>query len=311
VLLARMNYDLAQTSQAMQRTISRKALEHGTKHVTLVLQRTTSTRPLTVTVPNALLALMATLQSSFHDAVVFEYTAFADELYQGSASVPIAPGQYGGLTLGSLLKDAGGTGRSVASSRPVKLDPLVSGYGPNPVECTRSAGFEDCTAGHSLLVRIGCASSEFWQGMPWCVLGAKKYVWSNGTSGLWGGVDGQIQPAGVNMSGGVNMDGDWAKGLMPDALAPQRAQLNCLARHYTFFNQILMCAIGVLQSLMSVDPGCMSVDVLKRRYGCLCRRRTRYIMVAEADSPQFGDLVEQAQQSQSNSSNGSVGTVGT
>merc|ERR1711957_394136 len=113
----------------MQRTISRKALEHGTKHVTLVLQRTTSTRPLTVTVPNALLALMATLQSSFHDAVVFEYTAFADELYQGSASVPIASGQYGGLTLGSLLKDA--TGRSVASSRPVKLDPLVSGYGPN------------------------------------------------------------------------------------------------------------------------------------------------------------------------------------
>ena len=80
---------------------------------------------------------------------------------------------------------------------------------------------------------------------------------------------------------------------MPSASDPTAAQqaanlelrINCLARHYTFFRSMLTCASYALQHLMDADPGCFGDDVSNNRYGCLCRRRTKYLIIDSVPDP--------------------------
>lgn len=73
-----------------------------------------------------------------------------------------------------------------------------------------------------------------------------------------------------------------------------KARLNCLLRHWYLFKTMLACAKSGLSNLMYVDSGCLAVDVTANRYGCLCRRRARYLIVTSLPAPTVAgtDLAE-------------------
>merc|ERR1712139_702963 len=69
------------------------------------------------------------------------------------------------------------------------------------------------------------------------------------------------------------------------ATGTTQARLNCFLRHWYVLKTMLACAKTGLSNLMNVDSGCLAADVKANRYGCLCRRRARYLVVTSVAAP--------------------------
>jgi hypothetical protein len=105
-----------------------------------------------------------------------------------------------------------------------------------------------------LLFQVGCSSTTYTAMLPYCVFGSGLYSFGTATSSLYAG-------------------------------SPSGDKADCLYQHYAFWKTLLSCVFQGIHSLMSADSGCMSTDHSAARYGCLCRRRFKYVKLAAIQKP--------------------------
>merc|ERR1719313_2513122 len=142
--------------------------------------------------------------------------------------------------------------------------------------------------------------SRVWDKLPWCVLGSGRYSLSSEADGLWSSVDGTAvysDTQGADWSSAVSTSMSELEtslaALTPaqrrspetNAMTAVEVRLTCLLRHYNVLQLMLKCATTMLKHMMLVDSGCTSDDETKMRYGCLCRRRAKYMIVEALPEP--------------------------
>jgi hypothetical protein len=262
-----MKFTITENSLAMAETISTSKTPASV--ITLAL---TNKRGITVSVPNKLGTIISSLQDSYQTAASASFTAASSEMYASSPSISAWKLDEEAVTTqntaGAQFNDAIGTFPHVFNS------------------ATDAAG---------LLFGLGCAASAYFSSMPWCVLGQGKYKWINTATNienydtkLWADITGTNTVEICNDNDATcTAVTTYATEYAAMSAGAEKNRANCIFRHYTFFKGMLDCAMSKMNSLMKADPGCMAADYTANRYGCLCRRRTRYAIAAKVEEPEI------------------------
>jgi hypothetical protein len=313
MLLASMYYDVVRSSIMMKAQELYLMSAKGTSTVSLYLAA--NAREVSVTVPSRIGVMLSAHQETYTSTVLAQYGAqAAGELYPTSVAMP-ASWDLGWGPYGLTLDGTAGKAHAACSASD------SPGCQPVPMQASNSDT--------GLLFNLGCASSSYFSGMPWCLLKAGAYRWSNTQSTTYGQNSFLWEPFAYspdpiassdpvtvdlmadtnnftslypdfikyfeyNTEAGVIQAEAQRQGNSPSTL---EKRLNCLFRHYDFFTTMLDCASTNMESLITADPGCGTKDMAARRYQCLCRRRTRYVMVSNVEDPAVaGSTFECAQE---------------
>jgi hypothetical protein len=157
MLLAKMTYEVAKAAILMK---SKELVTLNTGRSTVSLYISASKRSLTVTVPNRLGYLLAALKTSYKQVAKMQFAAAANQYFPGNAATPdsfsYVFGRFG-LTLEGAINLAGNEPHVLCST----------------------ASNAACTTGSGLIWELGCQSSKYFSGMPWCILGYGKYTWGD------------------------------------------------------------------------------------------------------------------------------------
>jgi hypothetical protein len=166
MLLSRMSYDVAAAVKTMKGYIEQMS-GAGLGGGTFV----TTGRPVFVEAPAKLGLIVAGFKAKYLAATTTPYWTAADELYAGSPAIMCNSCAVNGLMLEVYTAVAGAqvAGPKFPVAPPGLAVPAMSSY----------------SGDGSLIYLLGCATAQFWQGMPYCILGAGLYDWSAGAaSGL-------------------------------------------------------------------------------------------------------------------------------
>jgi hypothetical protein len=303
MLLAAMAYDVMKATIMMKATELWLMSAKGRSTISLFVGH--GLRDLVVTVPNKIGVCLGSHQTAYKDVVLTDYYAAADQLFPDSVAYPSGYDADSG-PYGIALDGAEG------------LDPDISTVwtdGPgtdgllHQLGCSESryfAGMPWCILGTSLY-KWGAGEAQNVaetanpaQGYLWQPLYMKKGTQDATTlvvalpfddcadADCW--LDFATTPH--------HYDDLWPfiqfwfseASSAPDARKTEgpgatESRVNCLMRHYDFFVTILDCAVTNLLALIKADPGCGEEDITANRYQCLCRRRTRYVMVTNVPKP--------------------------
>jgi hypothetical protein len=240
-------------------------------------------------VPQTLPYLLFKSYTTYSALAIADYTVAANELFVSSAAK--AAGAIAKIDAKWVLDTP--TAWLYSSSVWVSTDVATNCYGaaaPTDEKC-------------SLMYQTGCGMSDFWDDLPWCVLGTGRYNWKfSDATCLWYKVDdtllysedptytdwvspltSKFQALETALGGLAAADRRNAGG--GDANVVLELRLTCLFRHYNVLQLMLKCASTMLHHLMMVDSGCRASDVSSERYGCLCRRRAKYLIMQALPEP--------------------------
>lgn len=230
--------------------------------------------------------LLGALQTLYQSTASKAYKGAAGEYYPGLSAMP--SGSNPGLKLDPMSSTHLG-------KRPYFLDegtPRIIHSSGERSGADNPGTHQAATSGngYGLIYSLGCADTKFYLSdhplhLPDCVFGSGLYKFAGGVTSspvkhhnLW-----------ESDAASTPWPDLYATALKTMSSAPTstnfnglHGRLNCLFLNYEFFITMLSCASEVLTSLGRSDSGCTTADYSKNRYGCLCRRRTRYSLVSVA-----------------------------
>jgi hypothetical protein len=298
MLLARMQYDVALSVVSLVK--SDTSASEGESASGGFLWLGPATRPFWAKVPNSLHTFRDTMFSKYSDTVTRPYQAAANELFVGSPAVLDE-----GLMLEIHVKIINSDNDYSVLYPKIFGDPLCFTSPSSGSGCAAQNILGYSQTSNGLMYNLGCATADFYSGLPWCLLGSGRYDWSYG-AGITGdslfaafhgtAVDDAVASwpailADVHTQSSTSsvatagLTADEVRKATTTGAAGTEKRLNCLMRHYNFMIAMLSCADSKLGELANADPGCRLADYQQNRYGCLCRRRARYALIEAVAEP--------------------------
>jgi hypothetical protein len=268
MLLAKLQYTVAGGAWAMRSRIGHKIHSGGTFSLTVPARR-----PVTVDVPHELPAIIGFLRWKYNAVGTTVATASVNQLYVSSLTDAVA----------------------------ITLDDVTTAYqiAGEPKNYGGSSEYAHSRQG-SLIAKMGCVTNAYFPTLPWCVFGSGLYKWDSSDASMFKsypntatGVSFDCTVSGTNFATVMSSDEaptcEQAAIVIPSGwnvpTDASKTKFSCMVRHYDFLLTLLDCAISGLDALIWADPGCLSGDLSSKRYGCLCRRRTRYLLVEAVQEP--------------------------
>jgi hypothetical protein len=294
MMLARLSYLVRREIQYMKHAEKHNRKVAGTTHYRLKLGNTDK-RSIKVKVPNNFLHVAGHVFYSMYASVaVLQLTAAADELYVDSRQV---------VAFTAIDK----TGAEYGGPQKFYTGPDALG-----------AAITESDVASGWMVYLGCMSSKYTSMVPWCIVDGgdtdgynygKKYV--KGTNGKYAfstafssqqnnifsnaGLPGIPNSAIATCSSPSPPSTPCIKHKITATVVKtaitaatsqeQRERLSCVLRHYNYFVKMFSCVAAHMGAYMMVDSGCTEQDEGSNRYGCLCRRRSKYIIMEALPEP--------------------------